>query len=104
MGKKPKQSEAENYLHKLKHLDSLIKCKLQEIAAQEEVAASLGINTDGERVQTSNCSDKTSECAIRLADLKREAIEICQQWAKQKADVNHILNQMSTKQGNQLHY
>lgn len=98
MGKKPERSETEKYLQQMKYMDRLIKCKLQEIAELEEVAVSLGVHTEGERVQTSNCSDKTSECAIRLADLKMEALELCRQWAQLKTEVNRILNHMSTRQ------
>lgn len=91
-------TKTKEYLKQLKHLDNLIKCKQQEIADQELIAVSLGINTDDVHVQTSNCSDKTGECAVKLADLKRDAIELCTRWANLKTDVNRILNQMSNKQ------
>lgn len=98
MGETSAKPSTKEYLKQLKQLDNFIRCKQMEIAEQELIATSLGIKVDDVNVQTSNCSDKTAECAIKLSDLKIEAIELCTKWAKLKTDVNRILNRMSDKQ------
>lgn len=79
--------ETKEYLQQIERIDRRIQNKLAEIYQLKQMACSVSVANEGERVQTSIRNDRLAETVAKIIDKEKEANKMVDEYVDTKANI-----------------
>ena len=92
------------YLGQINRLDKAIDNKLEEIDRLREMATSISISADPNKVQTSGEQDKLGEAIAKIVDLERETYELVQRYIFIRTKIINQIDELAETEDYELVY
>ena len=95
--------KAKEFLKQLKKLDCMIENKIIEKEQWKSIAEGTGMNSEGERVQSSGSQQKMADAVNRYVDIEKEIDRFIDRLIDTKKDVISVIEQLNATEYDFLH-